>query len=381
MVCLSPFVTWFRNNSPFDPHKDPNKYEEEIDEVTGRVSLKVKNCNNEDEGEYTIKIENKAGNNHCSASLMLEKEPKKRERKVRFSLPKESDIFLFNPITQHAPYPPGEPTITDYKTKSLKLSWIQSPTDNRNYDEDLSQTPNIIPDNEELITYIVEFRNSKTYAWATYASNIRGLNLHVDNLIPGLIYSFRVRAENGFGISDASPAVSTKNLIDVDEKNKKKPDNDLSNKIQPFKKDRNMAGEKPTIVGETYDVRYYIEGETAIVTILVLGYPDPTVKWFRNDVEIQSTEPYKLHNDRLGYYTMEIAFASEKDEGPYQIVASNEHGTCSHTFYLQQADPPVFLEPFKDVTVQNHEDVTIMCKVDGIPYPEVKFYKELEAFD
>lgn len=43
---------------------------------------------------------------------------------------------------------------------------------------------------------------------------------------------------------------------------------------------------------------------------------------------------------------------------------------------MQQADPPVFLEPFKDVTVKNHEDVRIVCKVDGIPYPEIKFYKD-----
>ena len=85
---------------------------------------------------------------------------------------------------------------------------------------------------------------------------------------------------------------------------------------------------------------------------------------------------YKISNDKLGYYTLEIPLAGEKDEGPYEIIAENEHGIMNHTFYLQQADPPIFIEPFKDVTVHNHEDVTIMCKVDGIPYPEVKFYKD-----
>jgi hypothetical protein len=37
--------------------------------------------------------------------------------------------------------------------------------------------------------------------------------------------------------------------------------------------------------------------------------------------------------------------------------------------------PPVFLEPFRDVTVEDHRDVEMVCKVDGIPYPDIKFYK------
>jgi serine/threonine protein kinase len=97
----------------------------------------------------------------------------------------------------------------------------------------------------------------------------------------------------------------------------------------------------------------------------------------RNGKELVSdNEIYRIFSGRFGNQHLEIPLASEKDEGPYQIIASNDYGTSVHEFYLQQADPPVFLEPFKDVTVKNNEDVTIMCKVDGIPYPEVKFYKD-----
>jgi hypothetical protein len=141
----------------------------------------------------------------------------------------------------------------------------------------------------------------------------------------------------------------------------------------------NYKGTKPTIPGEGKDIRYYIEGQTAEVDIPVFGYPTPTVKWYRNDQELKSDDEnsrYKMYRDRLGTQHLDIYNPTEKDEGPYKIVATNEYGTAEHEFYLQQADPPVFLEPFKDVTATNHEEITLMCKVDGIPYPEVKFYKD-----
>ncbi len=109
----------------------------------------------------------------------------------------------------------------------------------------------------------------------------------------------------------------------------------------------------------------------------VFGFPSPQIKWMRNNIQLVSDETtYTIYSDRLSNHHLAILNASEKDEGPYQLVAYNENGTCVHEFYLQQADPPVFLEPFKDITVENHQDVEMICKVDGIPYPEVKFYKD-----
>ena len=60
------------------------------------------------------------------------------------------------------------------------------------------------------------------------------------------------------------------------------------------------------------------------------------------------------------------------------ITATNEYGTAEHRLYLHQADPPIFIEPFKEqMTVSAHgEDIHMTCKVDGIPYPVVKFYKD-----
>jgi hypothetical protein len=134
----------------------------------------------------------------------------------------------------------------------------------------------------------------------------------------------------------------------------------------------------PHIAGYAKDVRYYIEGQTAEIIIPVFGSPVPKCTWLRNGVALTNDGPtYKMFRDRSSNERLEILVPSEKDEGPYEIVAENEHGRAVHEFYLQQADAPIFLEPLKETaTVRSAESVQLLCKVDGIPYPEVKFYKD-----
>ena len=106
--------------------------------------------------------------------------------------------------------------------------------------------------------------------------------------MPGLIYSFRVRAENVNGVGDPSAAGATKNLLESLENSNKLQKAD---KIAPFsKKQRGSIGlpEKPIILSDAHDIRYYIEGEPAVVTMQIFGYPDPKVKWMRNNAELFS---------------------------------------------------------------------------------------------
>ena len=363
-----PKISWFKNNSLIDIETNIDKYKINVDKDSGEVSFTILNTSKEkDEDEYLIKLENSAGVSQCSAYLAIEyseEEASKFKRKVRFNLPRDSDVFLIPSVEKETPKPPGEPKIYDFKSSNLLLRWAPSISDN-NYENENEEQSNL--------TYIVEYRTSKSYAWSIYKSNLADLYIHIDNLIPGLTYSFRIRAENVNGTSDPSPIVSTKNLIDEEIK-EELYQNSLTIDSRPKK--TGMA-EKPSIVGESKDIRYFIEGETAEVVIPVYGSPLPKIKWTKNDEEILSdTHAYKFFRDRTGNEHLNIFDASEKDEGQYEIMASNEHGFSSHRFYLQQADPPVFLDPFKDMTSQNHEDVTIICKVDGIPYPEVKFYKD-----
>jgi serine/threonine protein kinase len=375
-----PRITWFKNNSAIDLAKNTYKYHLEIDQVNNKVSFTIFNTDKSlDEDEYLIKLENAAGTSQCNAYLVVEPsedDANKLKRKVRFSLPKDSDVFLIPLHETEIPKPPGEPIISDYKTTNLVLKWKPSPSDLNFYNEEDRDI-----DSQSNLRYVIEYRTSKSYSWSVFASNINSLSTYVDNLFPGLIYSFRVRAENNSGISDASNAVSTKYLKDTDTEVAQRSSTELidhvNTRLSKYRRDNITLNEKPAIIGESKDVRYYIEGQTAEVSIQVFGYPSPVIKWMRKNTELISDEiNYTIYSDRLSNHHLAILNASEKDEGPYQLIASNDNGTCVHEFYLQQADPPVFLEPFKDTTVENHQDVQMICKVDGIPYPEVKFYKD-----
>lgn len=366
-----PKVTWYKNNSSIDM-TDTSKYQIESDAAVGKVSLSIlDSVKQTDEAEYLVKLENSAGVSECSAFLAVEvvnDDANKSRRKVRFSSPKDTDVFLIPHSEQQVPKSPGQPEILNYNTTNLLLKWPASASDICNYDKtdcDIEAQSNV--------TYVIEYRTSKTYSWSVFAANIKSLSTFVDGLYPGLVYSFRVRAENSSGISDCSPVVSTKNLRDENEEAPAE-----LKRVPSYRRGQISVGKKPSISGDAHDVRYYIEGRTAQIDCEVNGFPAPTVKWVRKDVcLVDSTDNnYNIYHDKYNMYHLDIANASESDEGLYQIVASNEHGQCVHDIYLQQADPPVFLEPFKDVTVENHQDVEMICKVDGIPYPEIKFYKD-----
>lgn len=375
-----PTIKWYRNNVPID--LDKSKFELEVDEDTGRVGFSIFKCSlgKEDQGEYMIKLENVAGSSHSTAYLCIEtplddeaasKLASKNKRKVRFSLPKDSDVFLIPPrappLDEEIPRPPGEPRILDFRTTTLTLKWLKSLSDPSKYDQDGKRIENDDTSHPSLlpVIYIVEYRSSKSYAWSLYASNLTSLTLNVSHLIPSLTYSFRIRAENLNGVSDASPVASTKNLLDVDTD---EPAGGL--------KLVNLNPSVPVISASAKDVRYYIEGQTAEVIIPIYGQPVPKVKWLRDGKELVKGDRYNMHRDRSSSEHFEIFLPSERDEGLYEVVAENEYGQARHEFYLQQADPPIFLEPFKDTTAKNHETVQLVCKVDGIPYPEVKFYKD-----
>jgi hypothetical protein len=221
-----PTIKWLRNGSPVDLSK--GKYELDVEPDTGRVSLTILKCSvaRDDAGEYTVRVENAAGESASRAHLHIEapldeaaasKAASKGRRKVRFSTPTEGNVFLIpgRRIDDEVPRAPGEPAILDFKLTTLVLSWPQSASDLAVYGEADGQVQQYSDDNRSPVTYLVELRSSRSHAWSLFAASVHGLRCEIDGLVPGLAYSFRVRAENSNGCSDASPVVTTKSLTNV----------------------------------------------------------------------------------------------------------------------------------------------------------------------
>lgn len=84
-------------------------------------------------------------------------------------------------------------------------------------------------------------------------------------------------------------------------------------------------GEPPEFIRKLRDQTVQ-EDETAQFVCLVLGNPEPTYKWFKDDQEIKESDKYKLTcvEDKL---TLEVLNCTADDEGMYKCEAENHCGS------------------------------------------------------
>lgn len=68
----SPTIRWLLNGSPLDTEANKNKYTSVL-QPNGKVTLSIDDCVQEDAGEITIIVENRAGSTQCSAELVVER--------------------------------------------------------------------------------------------------------------------------------------------------------------------------------------------------------------------------------------------------------------------------------------------------------------------
>ncbi|EDV93719.1 protein amalgam [Drosophila grimshawi] len=77
----------------------------------------------------------------------------------------------------------------------------------------------------------------------------------------------------------------------------------------------------------------------------VQGYPSPTVVWFRNGAQLQSSRHYEISNTASSSETttsvLRIASVSEEDFGDYYCNATNKLGHADARLYLFQTVIPV----------------------------------------
>ncbi|KRY53788.1 Muscle M-line assembly protein unc-89 [Trichinella britovi] len=130
------------------------------------------------------------------------------------------------------------------------------------------------------------------------------------------------------------------------------------------------------------------EHEVGTLQCKVTGFPAPEVRWFKDGVEITESEKYKMFKKADDVYVLQISDAIKEDEGEYRCEASNEKGFAwseaplsvkmAKEIEYDDSDEvaPDFAEPLKACVVNSGEDVVLQCKVTGVPYPDVMWYKK-----
>lgn len=69
----TPTIRWMFNGVPLDLESNQRKYISDV-HSNGKITLTIEDCLQEDAGELTIIVQNRAGSTQCSAELTVERE-------------------------------------------------------------------------------------------------------------------------------------------------------------------------------------------------------------------------------------------------------------------------------------------------------------------
>lgn len=161
----SPIVEWSHNGELIE-----NNQRYEIITTDKNSTLKISNTNRSDRGEYNLRAINDLG--------------------------EDSTAFLVTVTSR--PMPPGKVLVNILLGNTVTLSWGPSEDDG----------------GCKIGNYIVEYYRIGWGVWLK-AATCRTLAVTLNDLIPGSEYKFRVKAENPYGVSDASLESDTLFVPDI----------------------------------------------------------------------------------------------------------------------------------------------------------------------
>ena len=143
--------------------------------------------------------------------------------------------------------------------------------------------------------------------------------------------------------------------------------------------------EAPKFVEDMVDMEI-IKGHPARFDVQVSGKPMPTLTWYRDGVELHPDDHFRMEFDEdEGLGSLIINQVTSDDDAEYTCKANNIVGeTISKAdIFLQPKrkidapkQAPVFLEELKPFTCVEHDSVNFVCKVFGVPEPDIIWYRD-----
>ncbi|KAG7241454.1 hypothetical protein INR49_025655 [Caranx melampygus] len=130
----------------------------------------------------------------------------------------------------------------------------------------------------------------------------------------------------------------------------------------------------PRIIGSKEEEVSVIEGHMVSLLCDVQAYPPPDITWTRDgQVHLFGTGISILPGGQM----LQLSRAKLEDAGQYVCTATNSAGQDQKTILLSVHVPPN-LKPHEEsdsVTPQVGSSVTLRCEAQGVPEPEVTWYK------
>ncbi|XP_032884067.1 hemicentin-1 isoform X2 [Amblyraja radiata] len=111
-------------------------------------------------------------------------------------------------------------------------------------------------------------------------------------------------------------------------------------------------------------------GDTAVLECRASGVPEPAVKWFKGDLELNPSNFLSI-DSRGGI--LEIQEIQDLDAGDYTCVAVNYAGRASGQVTLDVGSSPVFSQAPLDISKDIGSNLTLPCQALGYPNPRIRW--------
>ncbi|XP_014111826.1 PREDICTED: hemicentin-2 [Pseudopodoces humilis] len=127
--------------------------------------------------------------------------------------------------------------------------------------------------------------------------------------------------------------------------------------------------EPPAILAVTPSLKVLV-GEDVTLECWVSGAPPPHVVWYKGE---QAMATFPAGAQRA---VLRLQAVREEDAGHYGCQALGEAGIAFDSTVLHVGSAPHFPEPLGDMEVKIGESVSLLCRVEGSPLPQVTWSRQ-----
>ncbi|ETN87097.1 hypothetical protein NECAME_01255 [Necator americanus] len=139
------------------------------------------------------------------------------------------------------------------------------------------------------------------------------------------------------------------------------------------------------------------EGKPAVFSAKYTGFPEPTIRWYRNNEPIKRSAGYEVSQSK-DEAILKVSSCQQEDVGEYKVEASNPAGKASSVANLvltpkagriakttivrgggasvhdkPASDAPHFVSRLSDISARQGHTVKFACDIDGNPMPTVQW--------
>ncbi|XP_043500905.1 titin homolog [Polistes fuscatus] len=156
---------------------------------------------------------------------------------------------------------------------------------------------------------------------------------------------------------------------------------DIQNQLNEEERLQLLSSDKPPkFIRGLRSCEAKINEELFRFTVQVSISPEPTLSWYRDDVEVVEGDKYRTVKENLGTCHLEVRQLEISDQGEWKCVAANDYGHSVTSCFLKLIIPkhykkPKFLESLRAI-LSEEGAVNLECKVIGVPQPILKWYKD-----